>query len=288
VSFIFRDDYWEEKLRKYVIDPVTYQIWLYERLFAEFLWAYNESLRLRLEARDYTMNITAIGSTLKEVIFTRFRILRTDDEGRLEVVAPSGAPTQVDIQKVVGVTPATNDAADAGERPLKTGGVVELVEPAAMAVGDKAHTVMDQFGNTKIVGRSHDYGIQADRTAEVAPLSGKYEPFVFPRPNITHAAWVYDYFSMDNALGFVLQIIAAITGGDALQLTVAITVQDDGTVPGSCTYDDITAMLASGSPVITASRTVQASLIGAKYVRIGYYITGGDTSDVTVYGKRWY
>lgn len=88
MSFNFRDDYWNEYFRRYVIDPSTYQIWFYERLLTEFVWAYNESLRLKREARDYTMNITSIGSTIKQTVFTIFRVLRVDDEGRLEVVKP--------------------------------------------------------------------------------------------------------------------------------------------------------------------------------------------------------
>lgn len=50
------------------------------------------------------MNITAIGSTLKKAIFSTYRVLRTDDEGRLEIVTPTGSPADVNVAEVGGTT----------------------------------------------------------------------------------------------------------------------------------------------------------------------------------------
>jgi hypothetical protein len=180
-------------------------------------------------------------------------------------------------------------AAEDALYPLKLGAVTRLVEAAALTTAYKTKLFADVFSNLNVVDRSHDYGIQANRIAEISPLNMKFDPISFNRPNITAAGWVYDYFPMDGALGFALQFIAAITGGDVLWLTVGYTLQDDGTVPASCSYEDITPMLNSGGPYILGSKGVQVNTnFGAKYGRIGYYVTGGNTTDVIVHGKRWY
>jgi len=110
--------------------------------------------------------------------------------------------------------------------------------------------------------------------------------------NIATNTTGYLYFTMDGYRYFTLQCeTSGATPTDTLTLTVEATCQDDGTVPASCTYQDVTnAWFGAASYVDTTVMLAKTTPTAVKYVRLKYVTSngGGDDADLTAYLRRLY
>jgi len=75
-----------------------------------------------------------------------------------------------------------------------------------------------------------------------------------------------------------------------------MTLQDDGTAPAACAYQDVTldlfgvaSLISAAAPAVDMWLDDTGALASAKYVRISITpATGGNTGDWTIYHKRLY
>ena len=125
-----------------------------------------------------------MGSTVRRTWLQNMRMVRTDDNGYLEVVAPAGAMVNVNLDGiegnnvagggVIGVIPVTgtvqDDAPDDLSFPLKLGAVADAVL-SLVADGDRVKLVTDLYRRLWVVIAGYDSGSNANRTFEVAPLN---------------------------------------------------------------------------------------------------------------------
>lgn len=115
------------------------------------------------------MNVTSIGSTIKQTVFTLFRVLRVDDEGRLEVVNPVGSPNDVNVAEyggtvppsagLAGVTPVGGTGAD-GAAPTATysvrvAGIVRAVK-TLLTDTYKQSLLLSTYGELLTRDAAHD------------------------------------------------------------------------------------------------------------------------------------
>jgi hypothetical protein len=139
---------------------------------------------------------------------------------------------------------------------------------------------------------------QALRVEEVDPLSQHYVSETLA--NVTNGPdGVYYYYVDMNAFrkcGFQIVGSAGITPG-TLTVTVEGTMQDDGTAPASCTFDDITNdtfgsssfVINTAAPDIITLNANTEKLALYKYVAIKLdAASGANDGDWTIYHTRLY
>ena len=153
----------------------------------------------------------------------------------------------------------------------------------------KAHEIQCDSGKLSIAGYSSTTG--ATNVSEVDPLS---EHHVETTPaDVTNGAdgTYYYYLDMDGYKGLGLQLV--LNGGSGtVTVTVDCTMQDDGTAPASCNYQDVSNTVY-GAANWTASAVLFDSnyILGqCKYVRIKVVAdtSGADDADWTIFAKRLY
>ena len=129
------------------------------------------------------------------------------------------------------------------------------------------------------------------RTNEINPLDQKYlSSTLVDITDIADGTYHY-YVDMAGFRKSAYQLILD-GGSGTITVTFGMTVQDDGTAPGSCTYVDVTNDLA-GVANFTASELViddSEVLAGAKYVHIQAIAAtaAADDADITIFVKRYW
>ena len=189
-----------------------------------------------------------------------------------------------------------HDAADANN-PLKFGGRARTTQITAVANNDRTDSIFNVYGEQVIAG--YTWATQSLRTEEIDPISQQFVTETLANvTDATDGTFNY-YFDMNGFRYFTLQIaLTQDAGAGAGDVYCYATVQDDGTAPGSCTYQDVTNDLFGVSSVHTqhaATQVLSASDMwvadtpnGFKYVNIRVITTTGNTSDWTIFLKKFY
>lgn len=148
-------------------------------------------------------------------------------------------------------------------------------------------------GSLKARGDNYDSSTQANKSAEVSPLSSHYvASTLLALTNIAQTTTGYGYIDMSGVryLGIQGETSGA-TPTDVLTVTLEATMQDDGTAAASCTYQDVTtAITGSASFVDTDFMALIDTPLPVKYLRVKYVTStgGGNDADLTVYTKKLY
>ena len=145
--------------------------------------------------------------------------------------------------------------------------------------------------STYKIGAGYDSGLDAIRVINVQGVEDAHlEEILAEVVNGADGTYYY-YVDMDGFRkgGFQLTISG---GTGTCTATVEGTLQDDGTVPASCTYQDITNA-TFGAASYTASTMLidnAEKLACYKYVRIKIVAStgGADDADWTIYHNRLY
>lgn len=196
-----------------------------------------------------------------------------------------GGTTSPEIQGNV-----AHDDTDIGN-PVGIGGIAQSAQQAAVAVADRVKAVFNLFGEMVIAG--YTWATNSIRTEEIDPLDQKYVgETLIDLTNIAQTTTAYAYIDM---AGFRTLGIQAETSGatptDVLTVTLEATMQDDGTAPASCDYQDVTnAITGSASFVDTDFISLIDTPFAVKYLRVKYTTStgGGNDADLTVYTKTLY
>jgi len=183
-----------------------------------------------------------------------------------------------------------------------TAGVMTMLDArssqiTAVTSGDAARPTANLYGEQVMAG--YTWATQSLRTEEIDPIPEKFvSETLADVTNATDGTFNY-YFDMNGFRYFTLQIaLTQDAGAGAGDVYCYATVQDDGTAPGSCTYQDVTNALFGVSSVHTqnaATQVLTASDMwvadtpnGFKYVNVKVITTTGNTSDWTIYLKKFY
>lgn len=145
--------------------------------------------------------------------------------------------------------------------------------------------------NGKLSMAGYDSSTGCTSTCESNPISSHHsETTVASVTNGTDGTYYY-YLDMDGYRELGLQLILD-GGSGTVTVTVECTVQDDGTAPASCTYNDVTSSVY-GSASFTASTMLfdTNKVLGeCKYVRVVVVAStaAANDADWTIYAKRLY
>ena len=157
---------------------------------------------------------------------------------------------------------------------------------AALLVSDLGYVVM-------IAGPDKAYDVAADatRTANLNPDYSWYQGDVVC--NLTHpAAATYNYYlDLASYTSWALQCVCD-GGAGSLSITIAASLQDDGTAPASCSYTDVTSAWFGAAAYFVGPWTDNTIFfidpnMAAKYCRISVVVTGADTH-CAIYFRRIY
>ena len=134
----------------------------------------------------------------------------------------------------------------------------------------------------------------SNRVEEIDPISQHYVAETLA--DVTNGAdATYDYY-VDMA-GYRQAIFQLALDCAAITVTATCwgTVQDDGTAPAACAYQDVTNDLFGVASLVAAAAPIEdiwaadTGAAGFKYMRIRIVAaTGGATGDWTIYHKRLY
>jgi hypothetical protein len=183
-----------------------------------------------------------------------------------------------------------HDAADAGN-PVKIGGVARTAQATAVANGDRVDATYNVYGEQVIAG--YTWATNSIRVEEIDPISQHYVTETLAAlTNIATNTTAYLYTAWN---GYRYGSYQGITSGtaptDTLTCTLEATVQDDGTAPASCSYDDITTTATgSASFVDTNFKWYLDTPFADVYQRLKYVTSNdaGNDADLTVHHKRMY
>lgn len=199
---------------------------------------------------------------------------------------------QLLIGAAVGVAgDAAHDAADTGN-PVKIGFRARNAQIAAVANDDRTDGIANVYGEQVIAGFT--WATSSTRIEEIDPISEKHDPATLcALTNIaTNTTDYCGYIDMDGyrAVGIQIETSGAVPV-DVLTVTLEATIQDDGTAPAACTYQDVTLALAGvASWVDTDAMFLHDTVLPVKYLRVAYVTSngGGNDADLTVYVKKLY
>ena len=130
----------------------------------------------------------------------------------------------------------------------------------------------------------------AIRHREVFPLDQRFSPSILlPDTILTAGSTDYKYINMNGYRSLGIQGIMTINT-DSITATVEASIQDDGTAPASCTYQDKTNDWFGSSTWVDSNFLATVSNIAVTWVRVKYVVgsTGGSDSLLTLYAKRLY
>jgi hypothetical protein len=180
---------------------------------------------------------------------------------------------------------AADDAASDATNPVKIGAVADDVV-SAVADDDAVHLITDLYRRLRVIDATYDSLQDANAIVSRNGPEQHYEyETLLDEDNIAQATYYY-YWDMSSYRKFGFQFVLAGTP----TITLEGTVQADGTVPASCTYDDITNSVfgvanwtASTSGCDNAEKTA-----GYHYLRFKLVTTAGDGDDVKIWIKKLY
>lgn len=167
-------------------------------------------------------------------------------------------------------------------------GIVDTALPTALSDGDVSDLLTDVYGRLRQA--VEDVVQNANRSTEVDPISAHHESStIIDETSIDNAGNpYYAYIDMDGARCLGVQGEIALTL-DTIAVTVEATIQDDGTAPASCDYQDITNAVAGVANFTASFMLLIDTPLPVKYVRIAYSVAGGaDDADFTCYIKKMY
>jgi hypothetical protein len=153
------------------------------------------------------------------------------------------------------------------------------------------HLIADATGQLRLA--NFTAATISNRMEEIDPVSQHFVPETLcDLTNI--AANTTGYLYMDMA-GFRYFTLQGETSGavpvDVLTVTLEATVQDDGTAPAACAYQDIgVALFGAASWIDTDFLLICDQPVSFKYIRVTYNTsnTGGNDADLTIYAKRMF
>lgn len=132
---------------------------------------------------------------------------------------------------------------------------------------------------------SYSVSATSDRVVETDPLDQKFLYEETELTNITSGTTGYIYFDMDGFKSMGIQSI--ISGAGTLEYTLEATIQNDGTAPTSCTYQDVTSDLTGSASFTASDLHFLDTPLPIKYLRLKY-VTTVDVTNLTVYSKKLY
>jgi len=165
-------------------------------------------------------------------------------------------------------------------------------QKAAVDDGDATRPVANTNGELVVAGYS--WTTNSIRSEEQDPISTHHEEGTLcDLTNIaTNTTDYCGYVDMDGKRFAAFQIETSGTAPtDVLTITFECTVQDDGTAPASCTYQDLTNDLFGVASVVDSDDMwIVSSTLPMKYCRIKYVTSNdsGNDADLTVFYKLVY
>jgi len=149
----------------------------------------------------------------------------------------------------------------------------EAVRPVTLLTGEQ-------------IVAGYSYTNQNVRVGETDPVSAHHvESTLADVSNETNATTYY-YVDMDGYRYLGLQIeIGSAT--DTCTVTLEGTLQDDGTAPSSCTYQDVTVTLTGVASTLADAMWLLDTPMPFKYLRVKTVTAGGNNdADYTIYAKK--
>jgi len=165
-------------------------------------------------------------------------------------------------------------------------------QKTAVDDGDAVRPVANTNGEIVVAGYS--WTTNSIRSEEQDPISTHHEEGTLcDLTNISTNTTDYcGYVDMDGKRFAAFQIETSGTAPtDVLTVTFECTVQDDGTAPASCTYQDLTNDLFGVASVVDSDDMwIVSSTLPMKYCRIKYVTSNdsGNDADLTVFYKLVY
>lgn len=185
---------------------------------------------------------------------------------------------------------ATHDSAASSDGPQV---MAEAHTSQATAVddGDAVRITTNEYGELVISG--YEWTTDSNRVSETDPISAHHEESTLcDLTNIdTNTTDYCGYVDMDGYRGIGAQVVmSAAATTDTLTVTFECSLEDDGTAPASCAYEDLTNALFGVVNVVDADAYWQTEFVAAKYCRVKYVSSNdsGDDTDLTVYIKKIY
>lgn len=131
----------------------------------------------------------------------------------------------------------------------------------------------------------------AARTEETAPLSQAYvSETLADSGTISATADYYYYVDMAGFRKSGYQFEVTLGGSSTVAITFWGTMQDDGTAPASCAYQDVTDDVFGVASFTGDDIAIDndEKLAAFKYVRIKVAYTDDANSSWIIYHKRWW
>ena len=141
------------------------------------------------------------------------------------------------------------------------------------------------------IGAGYDSGLDAVRVINVQSIADQHIGEILVEVVDGADGTYYYYVDMDTFRSSGYQLILS-GGSGTCTVTIEATWLSDGTVPASCTYEDVTNDI-TGAATITASDAVADNankVATAKYVRFKVVAStaAADDADWTIYAGRLY
>lgn len=173
-------------------------------------------------------------------------------------------------------------------------GYATSAQPTVVDNADAARLTMNLYGESVIAG--YDWATSKVGTTEADPISLHHvEETIAAVTNGTDTSGTYYYIDLDGYR--YLSLHGELSGGSGtITATVELSVQDDGTVPASCAYQDVTQygfdnMLGAAAAAYNADFVLaKKDVLNGKYVRLKIQSStgGANDGDWTIYSKKWY
>ena len=152
--------------------------------------------------------------------------------------------------------------------------------------GDKGAIAMTQARHAMVRDDAYDSLTQANKSAEVNPLSSQYVPSVPLNATVVTGTTAYVYIDMNGYRNVGIQTIKG--GGGTATFTYEATCQDDGTAAASCTYNDVTNALIGAATFTASALHLVDTMLPVKWLRLKYVTAGGVDSTIRVNTKKLY
>jgi len=186
-----------------------------------------------------------------------------------------------------------HDTAIAAQKVALAGARARSSQAAGVAQNDAVFLTADLYGQLVLAGYS--WAANNLATAESDPVSQHYQTITLADVTNGTDDTYYYYVDMNGFRKIAYQLELDCAAG-TVTVTVEGTIQDDGTAPGSCTYQDITNDVFGVASVVAAAGSTSDMLLDnaeslslMKYVRVKIVAaTGGNTGDWTIYCKKLY
>lgn len=227
--------------------------------------------------------------------------LQTDALGILYTQSSATDPSAITLAAILADTAAIQAAVEiiddwdgTHDSPVGADGVQLIGEArtalgAAVANGDAVRLITDLHGRLMLA--NHTIATRSNRSEEIDPLDQKFLGETLCDVTNYNGPATFDYyFDMDGYRYFTLQGVHTPAAVDTLTMTVEATVQDDGTAPAACAYQDVTnALFGVANWVDTDFIAIVDTPVAFKYVHFQVVVAGGnDDADLAAYVKRMF